>query len=117
MNGVLRGLQDRGLVTRPATAPHGRALPTELTPAGRKQLTLPAPSCARSSNTWSPAYPREKSDDYTKTSRPAPQHSHPQQPQSGPKPTPANLAQALSTSRSACGGYPLLTPGPSQRHQ
>ena len=38
MNLVLRGLQDRGLITRPATAPHGRALPTELTPAGRKQL-------------------------------------------------------------------------------
>lgn len=38
MNGVLRGLQDRGLVTRPATASHGRALPTELTPAGREHL-------------------------------------------------------------------------------
>lgn len=38
MNGVLRGLQDRGLVTRPATAPHGRALPTQLTAEGRKRL-------------------------------------------------------------------------------
>lgn len=38
MNGVLRGLQDRGLVTRPLTAPHGRALPTELTSVGREQL-------------------------------------------------------------------------------
>jgi DNA-binding MarR family transcriptional regulator len=38
MNLVLRGLQDRGLITRPATAPHGRALPSQLTPAGRKQL-------------------------------------------------------------------------------
>ncbi|WP_432572679.1 MarR family winged helix-turn-helix transcriptional regulator [Kineococcus sp. SYSU DK005] len=38
MNGVLRGLQERGLVTRPASAPHGRALPTELTPAGRAAL-------------------------------------------------------------------------------
>jgi len=38
MNGVLRGLQDRGLVTRPATVPHGRALPTQLTPAGYEQL-------------------------------------------------------------------------------
>ncbi len=36
MNGVLRGLQDRGLVTRPRTAPHGRARPVELTPAGRE---------------------------------------------------------------------------------
>ncbi|NEA31460.1 MarR family transcriptional regulator [Streptomyces sp. SID13031] len=38
MNLVLRGLQDRGLITRPETAPHGRALPSKLTPAGRKQL-------------------------------------------------------------------------------
>jgi|SRR4051812_3632244 DNA-binding MarR family transcriptional regulator len=38
MNGVLRGLQDRGLVTRPATAPKGRALPTQLTPTGRERL-------------------------------------------------------------------------------
>lgn len=38
MNGVLRGLQDRGLVTRPATAAHGRARPTELTPIGREHL-------------------------------------------------------------------------------
>ncbi|ANZ41701.1 MarR family transcriptional regulator [Lentzea guizhouensis] len=38
MNLVLRGLQDRGLVTRPETAPHGRALPSELTDAGRAQL-------------------------------------------------------------------------------
>jgi DNA-binding MarR family transcriptional regulator len=38
MNGVLRGLQDRGLVTRPVTAPSGRALPSQLTPAGRRRL-------------------------------------------------------------------------------
>ncbi len=38
MNVVLRGLEDRGLVSRPATAPHGRELPTELTPAGRDHL-------------------------------------------------------------------------------
>lgn len=38
MNQVLRGLQDRGLVTRPAVAAQGRALPTRLTPAGRRQL-------------------------------------------------------------------------------
>ncbi|OIQ83663.1 transcriptional regulator HosA [mine drainage metagenome] len=38
MNAVLRGLEDRGLVTRPATAPHGRELPTELTRAGRELL-------------------------------------------------------------------------------
>jgi DNA-binding MarR family transcriptional regulator len=38
MNDVLRGLEDRGLVTRPAAAPRGRELPTTLTPAGRQQL-------------------------------------------------------------------------------
>lgn len=38
MNGVLRGLQDRGLLTRPPTASHGRALPTRLTPAGSERL-------------------------------------------------------------------------------
>lgn len=38
MNVVLRGLEERGLVTRPATAPHGRELPTALTDAGRRQL-------------------------------------------------------------------------------
>ncbi|WP_432491005.1 MarR family winged helix-turn-helix transcriptional regulator [Kineococcus auxinigenes] len=37
-NGVLRGLEERGLVTRPGTAPHGRALPAELTAAGRELL-------------------------------------------------------------------------------
>ncbi len=38
MNGVLRGLQERGLVTRPATAPRGRALPTQLTSTGQRHL-------------------------------------------------------------------------------
>jgi DNA-binding MarR family transcriptional regulator len=38
MNLVLRGLERRGLLTRPAVASHGKALPTELTPAGREQL-------------------------------------------------------------------------------
>ncbi|GGK76767.1 MarR family winged helix-turn-helix transcriptional regulator [Mangrovihabitans endophyticus] len=38
MNVVLRGLQDRGLVNRPAVAARGRELPTELTTAGRAQL-------------------------------------------------------------------------------
>lgn len=38
MNGVLRGLQVRALLTRPVTAPRGRALPTELTAAGRERL-------------------------------------------------------------------------------
>lgn len=38
MNVVLRGLEDRGLVTRPATAPRGRELPTVLTQAGLDHL-------------------------------------------------------------------------------
>lgn len=38
MNLVLRGLERRGLLTRPAVAVHGKALPTELTPAGREHL-------------------------------------------------------------------------------
>jgi DNA-binding MarR family transcriptional regulator len=38
MNLVLRGLEHRGLLTRPAVPGAGRALPTELTPAGREQL-------------------------------------------------------------------------------
>jgi DNA-binding MarR family transcriptional regulator len=38
MNLVLRRLQERGLLTRPDQAAHGRALPTELTPAGQAKL-------------------------------------------------------------------------------
>ncbi len=38
MHTLLRDLEARGLLTRPASAPHGRALPTELTPAGRGVL-------------------------------------------------------------------------------
>jgi DNA-binding MarR family transcriptional regulator len=34
MNEVLRGLEDRGFLTRPSSVDHGRALPTHLTPAG-----------------------------------------------------------------------------------
>jgi DNA-binding MarR family transcriptional regulator len=38
MNVVLRGLEERGLVTRPETPPRGRELPTVLTDAGREHL-------------------------------------------------------------------------------
>lgn len=38
MNHVLRGLQDRGLVTRPSAAIHGRSLPTQLNAAGCNAL-------------------------------------------------------------------------------
>lgn len=40
MNQVLRGLQQRGLLTRPSAADHGRALPTELTPDGQRVLNI-----------------------------------------------------------------------------
>ncbi|MFF1555967.1 MarR family winged helix-turn-helix transcriptional regulator [Streptomyces sp. NPDC058279] len=38
VNVVLRALQDAGLITRAATADHGRALPTHLTEDGRRRL-------------------------------------------------------------------------------
>nr|WP_055506046.1 MarR family transcriptional regulator [Nonomuraea pusilla] len=38
MNAMLQNLQDAGLVERPASAPHGRALPTRLTPLGASRL-------------------------------------------------------------------------------
>ncbi|MFH8348948.1 MarR family winged helix-turn-helix transcriptional regulator [Streptomyces sp. NPDC018045] len=38
-NVVLRGLQEAGLITRPATAEHGRARPARLTDAGHARLT------------------------------------------------------------------------------
>jgi DNA-binding MarR family transcriptional regulator len=38
MNLVLRRLQERGLLTRPDHAPHGRALPTRLTQDGKATL-------------------------------------------------------------------------------
>ena len=39
MNMVVRGLQDRGLVTRPASVASGRSLPTELTREGTELLS------------------------------------------------------------------------------
>ena len=38
MNVLLQALERQGLVVRPAQAPVGRALPTELTARGRRQL-------------------------------------------------------------------------------
>ncbi|GAC1399564.1 MAG: MarR family transcriptional regulator [Mycobacterium sp.] len=38
MNMVVRGLQDRGLVTRPASVPSGRSLPAQLTRDGEELL-------------------------------------------------------------------------------
>ena len=39
MNVLLQSLERDGYVTRPAEAPVGRALPTRLTPRGRRRLT------------------------------------------------------------------------------
>ncbi len=38
MNLVLKGLEERGFLTRPPVPGHGKALPTELTHAGRQRL-------------------------------------------------------------------------------
>lgn len=38
MNVLLQTLQEEGLVTRPARAPIGKILPTQLTPSGRRSL-------------------------------------------------------------------------------
>jgi DNA-binding MarR family transcriptional regulator len=38
MNNVVRGLEDRGIVARPATVSSGRALPAELTAKGKTLL-------------------------------------------------------------------------------
>jgi DNA-binding MarR family transcriptional regulator len=38
MNVVLRGLQEAGLISRPAATDHGRALPAHLTAEGRSRL-------------------------------------------------------------------------------
>lgn len=38
IDGVLRGLRERGLVVRLDTAPHGRALASQLTESGRQRL-------------------------------------------------------------------------------
>jgi len=40
MNVLLQALEHQGLVARPARAPVGRALPTELTARGRRQLKM-----------------------------------------------------------------------------
>ena len=47
MNTLLRGLQDRGLVTRPEKAETGRALPTTLTDEGGQLLDQAAERIAR----------------------------------------------------------------------
>lgn len=46
MNKVVRELQDRGLVTRPATVPSGRALPATLTREGMTVLARLDPEVA-----------------------------------------------------------------------
>src|SRR5258708_34055177 len=47
MNVLLQALERQGLVARPARAPVGRALPTELTARGRRQLKMASPALRR----------------------------------------------------------------------
>ncbi|MEU9405005.1 MarR family transcriptional regulator [Streptomyces sp. NPDC048281] len=47
MNVLLQALERQGLVVRPAQAPVGRALPTELTPLGRGQLKVASAAVRR----------------------------------------------------------------------
>jgi DNA-binding MarR family transcriptional regulator len=47
MNVLLQTLERQGLVVRPARAPVGRALPTELTARGRRQLTMASAAVRR----------------------------------------------------------------------
>ena len=47
MNVLLQALERQGLVVRPARAPVGRALPTELTARGRRQLTVASAAVRR----------------------------------------------------------------------
>jgi DNA-binding MarR family transcriptional regulator len=75
MNLVLRRLQERGLLTRPDHADHGRALPTELTRAG--QATLRKASVAVRAveqqlfSPLSPAQQRRLRDDLARVSKAA----------------------------------------------
>ena len=47
MNTLLQSLERQGLVTRPAQAPVGRVLPTELTDRGRRQLAVASAAVRR----------------------------------------------------------------------
>jgi DNA-binding MarR family transcriptional regulator len=47
MNVLLQALEHQGLVVRPAQAPVGRALPTELTARGRRQLKVASAAVRR----------------------------------------------------------------------
>jgi DNA-binding MarR family transcriptional regulator len=47
MNVLLQALEHQGLVARPARAPAGRALPTELTARGRRQLKVASAAVRR----------------------------------------------------------------------
>src|SRR6202046_4715097 len=47
MNVLLQALERQGLVARPARAPVGRVLPTELTARGRRQLTMASAAVRR----------------------------------------------------------------------
>ena len=60
MNTVLRGLEEAGLVQRPAEAPYGRAIPARLTPAGRRRLGAARAAVARVEQRLADALPPER---------------------------------------------------------
>ncbi len=59
MHTVLRGLQDRGLLTRPPVAPQGRALPTQLTEDGAALLAKASQVVAAVERRMLDALPKE----------------------------------------------------------
>jgi DNA-binding MarR family transcriptional regulator len=60
MHTLLQGLAERGLLARATTAAHGRALPTELTPAGRDILTRASAIVARVERRMAAALPDDQ---------------------------------------------------------
>jgi DNA-binding MarR family transcriptional regulator len=60
MHALLLGLEERGLLTRATTAPQGRALPTELTAAGRSALAEASKAVARVEARMTSALPRDR---------------------------------------------------------
>ncbi|SNY67186.1 MarR family winged helix-turn-helix transcriptional regulator [Paractinoplanes atraurantiacus] len=60
MHALLLGLEERGLLERAATAPQGRALPTQLTDAGREILTEASAIVAAVERRMTAAFDREE---------------------------------------------------------
>jgi DNA-binding MarR family transcriptional regulator len=63
MNVVLRGLQDAGLLTRPAATDHGRALPAHLTEEGHRRLAAVRDAVYAIDQRLTDAVPERRLDD------------------------------------------------------